>query len=51
MIRVNKFLDIAKQFSDLDAAREFFEKQRWPEGTVCPFRGVIEEFYRLSEAP
>jgi transposase-like protein len=39
---------IAKQFSDPDVAREFFEKQRWPEGTVCPFCGVIGESYRLK---
>lgn len=39
---------IAKQFSDPDLARDFFEKQRWPDGTVCPFCGVIGEAYRLK---
>ncbi len=42
---------IAAQFSDPDAAREFFEKQRWPDGTVCPFCGVIGEAYRLKAKP
>jgi transposase-like protein len=42
---------IAKQFSDPDLAREFFEKQRWPDGTVCPFCGVIGESYRLKAKP
>lgn len=39
---------IAAQFSDVNAAREFFEKQRWPDGTVCPHCGVIGESYRLK---
>lgn len=42
---------IAKHFSDPDAAREFFEKQRWPDGTVCPFCGLIGESYRLKPRP
>jgi transposase-like protein len=42
---------IAKHFSDLDAARDFFEKQRWPDGTVCPHCGVIGESYRLTAKP
>jgi transposase-like protein len=39
---------IAAQFSDVNAAREFFEKQRWPDGAVCPHCGVIGESYRLK---
>lgn len=39
---------IAQEFSSLDAARTFFEAQRWPDGTVCPFCGVIGESYRLK---
>jgi transposase-like protein len=39
---------IAKQFSDPDKARDFFEAQRWPDGTVCPFCGVVGESYRLK---
>jgi transposase-like protein len=42
---------IAKDFSNVDAAREFFEKQRWPDGAVCPFCGVIGEAYRLKAKP
>ncbi len=42
---------IAAHFSDPDAAREFFEKQRWPDGTVCPFCGVVGESYRLKPKP
>ncbi len=42
---------IAKHFTDAEAAREFFERQRWPEGTVCPFCGVIGEAYRLKAKP
>lgn len=39
---------IAKHFSDPDSAREFFEKQRWPDGTVCPHCGIVGESYRLK---
>lgn len=42
---------IAKHFSDPDMARDFFEKQRWPEGTVCPFCGIVGESYRLKAKP
>ena len=43
---------IAKQhFSDPDAAREFFEKMFWPEGTVCPHCGLVGESYRLKAKP
>jgi len=42
---------IATHFSDPNAAREFFEKQCWPDGTVCPFCGVIGEAYRLKAKP
>jgi transposase-like protein len=39
---------IAAEFSDAQLAREFFEKQCWPEGAVCPFCGLIGEAYRLK---
>jgi transposase-like protein len=42
---------IAKHFSDPEAAREFFEKQCWPDGTVCPHCGVVGEAYRLKAKP
>ena len=40
--------DLAKDFSSEDAAREFIEKLRWPEGVVCPHCGVQGEAYRLA---
>src|ERR1700728_2662241 len=39
---------IIAKYSDPDSAREFFEKQRWPDGTVCPFCGLVGEAYRLK---
>jgi transposase-like protein len=42
---------IAQYYSDSGAAREFLEKQRWPEGAVCPFCGLIGEAYRLKAKP
>jgi transposase-like protein len=42
---------IAKHLSDPDTARAFFEKQRWPDGAVCPFCGLIGEAYRLKAKP
>lgn len=39
---------IAEKYSDPNAAREFFEKQCWPQGTVCPFCGLVGESYRLK---
>ena len=35
-------------FTDEEKAREFFEKQRWPEGPVCPHCGEINNAYRLA---
>lgn len=42
---------IAAHFSDPNAAREFFENQRWPDGAICPFCGVVGESYRLKAKP
>jgi transposase-like protein len=39
---------IAQHFSDPDAARLFLESQRWPDGAICPFCGLIGEAYRLK---
>ncbi len=39
---------IIAQYSDPDKAREFFEAQRWPDGTVCPHCGLVGEAYRLK---
>lgn len=40
--------NIAQRFSDSEAARKFLESQRWPDGVVCPFCGLIGEAYRLK---
>lgn len=42
---------IAQHFSDADAARDFLESQRWPDGPICPFCGLIGEAYRLRAKP
>jgi len=42
---------IAAQFSTHEAAREFLEKQRWPEGPVCPHCGVVDASYKLTPRP
>ena len=36
-----------KHLFDEDAAREYIEKLRWPDGPVCPHCGVIGTVYRL----
>jgi transposase-like protein len=41
---------IAQRFADEDAAREYFEKLRWPEGPACPKCGSAE-VYRLTAKP
>jgi transposase-like protein len=40
--------DIAKNYSTEEQAREFLEKQRWPNGAICPHCGVEGEAYRLK---
>jgi transposase-like protein len=40
-------VDLAQHFSDEDRARELLEKQRWPEGPVCPHCGEVNNAYRL----
>lgn len=36
------------QFTDADAAREFLEKMRWPDGVVCPHCGLVGEAYKIT---
>jgi transposase-like protein len=36
------------QFQDEDAAREWLEKKRWPDGAACPHCGLIGEAYRVA---
>jgi transposase-like protein len=38
------------RFTDPDAAREFLEAKRWPDGPVCPHCGVMGEAHRLEAA-
>lgn len=40
--------NIAQKFSDSETARKFLESQRWPDGVVCPFCGLVGEAYRLK---
>jgi len=42
---------VAQNFSDEDQARRFLEKQRWPDGVVCPHCGLIGQAYRLEADP
>lgn len=39
---------IALHHTDEDAAREYLEKQLWPDGPVCPKCGLIGEAYKLD---
>lgn len=42
---------IAANFSDAESARKFLEEQRWPDGPVCPFCGLVGEAYKLKAKP
>ena len=35
-------------FTNEEKARGFFEKQRWPEGPVCPHCGLVGQAYKLQ---
>jgi transposase-like protein len=41
-------IDLAQHFNNDDSAREFLEKQRWPEGPICPHCGLVGEAYKLK---
>lgn len=43
--------DLAKSYSTEDSARAFLEKERWPDGTICPHCGVVGESYQLHGKP
>ena len=43
-----QFDTLSKVFSDADAAREFLEAIRWPDGPVCPHCGVEGRAYKLE---
>src|SRR5579864_8202988 len=41
-------VELAQHFSNEDAAREFMEKLRWPDGPVCPHCGLLNQAYKLE---
>lgn len=43
-------INLAKNFSDEDSARELLEKLRWPNGAACPHCGGADP-YRLNPKP
>ena len=42
---------LAPQYRDEDAAREYSERMRWPDGPECPHCGLVNEAYRLTPKP
>jgi transposase-like protein len=40
--------EVMARFHDEDAAREFLQSKRWPDGPVCPHCGEINNAYRLQ---
>ena len=40
----------APRFHNDDAAREYLEKLRWPDGPVCPHCGVVNHAYPIKPA-
>jgi transposase-like protein len=44
-------IELAQHFSNEDAAREFIEKLRWPDGPVCPHCGLLNQAYKLEPKP
>jgi transposase-like protein len=41
-------VEIASRFSNADAAREYLESLRWPDGPICPHCGVLDEATKLE---
>jgi len=41
---MSKNIFSAKHFHDEEAAREWFETARWPDGPVCPFCGSLKHY-------
>ena len=39
---------LAPHYRDEDAAREHIEKQRWPDGPVCPHCGLVGEAHKIT---
>lgn len=40
--------DLMERFSTVDAAREYLEAQRWPDGPECPHCGLVGEAYKIT---
>jgi len=40
--------DLMERFATVDAARDYLEKQRWPEGPECPHCGLVGEAYKIT---
>lgn len=47
MSQTPTYRELTKLFADEDAAREWLEAKRWPNGPVCPHCGVTDRAYRL----
>src|SRR5207253_6330967 len=37
-----------ERFSTVEAARDYLEKQRWPDGPECPHCGLVGEAYKIT---
>jgi len=40
-----------ERFATVEAAREYLEKERWPEGPECPHCGLVGEAYKITPKP
>lgn len=43
--------DLMERFSTVEAARNYLEKQRWPDGPECPHCGLVGEAYKITPKP
>lgn len=43
--------DLMERFATVDAARDYLEAQRWPEGPECPHCGLVGEAYKITPKP
>ncbi len=42
---------IQPEYQNEDAARDYIEKQRWPDGPVCPHCGLVNEASKVTPKP
>src|SRR5258708_21834705 len=47
-IKKEKGSILEARFQDEDAAREYLEAQRWPDGPVCPHCGLVGEAWKIT---